>query len=115
MEVSLVNSAGRSFCWNYVTDTFYDNHADDNVVAIMQVLRFCCNFAGGTFCYSYVESLCCNYAGDCFYYSYAVRSFSSTLQETVPAANKWVTIFIVIVQVGLSITIMQMVLSAVHS
>ena len=35
-------------------------------VAIMQVLRFNCNYAGGTFYYSYVGgSFCCNYAGDC--------------------------------------------------
>ena len=26
-----VNSAGGSFCWNYVTDTLYSNYAGDNV------------------------------------------------------------------------------------
>ena len=36
-------------------------------VAIMQFLRFYCNYVGGTFCYIYVgRSFCCNYAGDCF-------------------------------------------------
>ena len=36
-------------------------------VAVMQVLRFNCNYAGGTFYYSYVGgSFSCNYAGDCF-------------------------------------------------
>ena len=36
-------------------------------VAIMQVLRFHCNYAGGTFLYSYVGgSFYCNYADDCF-------------------------------------------------
>ena len=47
-------------------------------VAIMQALRFYCNYAGGTFCYSYVgESFCCNYTGDCFSLNYAGRSFYS--------------------------------------
>ena len=45
-------------------------------VTIMQAVRFYCNFAGGTFCYSDVgESVCCNYAGGCFCYNYTVRSF----------------------------------------
>ena len=47
-------------------------------VAILQALRFYCNYAGGTFCYSYVgESFCCNYTGDCFSLNYAGRSFYS--------------------------------------
>ena len=37
MKVSVVNSAGDSFCWNYGTDTFYGNYAGDNV---------CCIYAG---------------------------------------------------------------------
>ena len=38
MKVSVVNSAGDSFCWNYVTDLcIYDNYASDNV---------CCIFVG---------------------------------------------------------------------
>ena len=37
MKVSVVNSAGDSFCWNYETDTFYGNYAGDNV---------CCIYAG---------------------------------------------------------------------
>ena len=32
MKVSVVNSAGDSFCWNY--DTFYGNYASDNVRCI---------------------------------------------------------------------------------
>ena len=27
----IVNSAGGNFCWNFVTDTLYNNYADDNV------------------------------------------------------------------------------------
>ena len=37
VKVSVVNSAGDSFCWNYATDTFYGNYASGNV---------CCIFAG---------------------------------------------------------------------
>ena len=50
-EGSVVNSAGGSFCWNYATNTFYCNYAVD-VCRNMQVLRFYCNYLGGTFCYS---------------------------------------------------------------
>ena len=34
MKVSVVNSAGGSFCWDYATETFYGNHAGDNVCCI---------------------------------------------------------------------------------
>ena len=37
VKVSVVNAAGGSFCWNYVTDTFYINYEG----AII-----CCNYAG---------------------------------------------------------------------
>ena len=34
-------------------------------VAIMQILKFYCNYVGGTFCYFYVGgSFCCSYEGD---------------------------------------------------
>ena len=36
------------------------------------------------------------------------------MQFTVSSANIWVTIFIVIMQMGVSIAIMQVVFSAVH-
>ena len=35
------------------------------------------------------------------------------MQVTVPAANMWVTIFSVIMQMGVSVAIMQLVFSAV--
>ena len=31
VKVSIVNSAGGSFCWNYATDTFYATDAGDDV------------------------------------------------------------------------------------
>ena len=38
MKVSVVNSAGGSFCWNYAIDLcIYGNYASDNI---------CCIFAG---------------------------------------------------------------------
>ena len=37
MKVSVVNSAGGSFYWNYASDTFYRNYAGDNA---------CCIYAG---------------------------------------------------------------------
>ena len=40
VKVSVVNSAGSSFCWNYATDTFYGNYPCDMSVAFMQVLRW---------------------------------------------------------------------------
>ena len=36
------------------------------------------------------------------------------MQVTVSAANMWMTIFIVIMQMGVSVAIMQVVFSAVH-
>ena len=45
----------------------------------MQVLRFYCSYAGGTFSYSYVGgSRCYSHAGDCFCCNYVDRSFCST-------------------------------------
>ena len=64
-----------------------------------QQLFHICRFWGGTFC-----SRC----------NYVVRSFCCTLQVTVSAANMWVTIFILIMQMGVSVAIMQVVLSAVE-
>ena len=34
VKVSVVNSAGGSFCWNYAIDTFYGRYAGDNVHCI---------------------------------------------------------------------------------
>ena len=85
MKVSILNSAGGSFCWNYAADTLYSNYAGvlqlycnciaivlqlccrciATYVAIMQVLKFYCNYEGGTFYFTYVgndagDSFCCN-------------------------------------------------------
>ena len=36
VKISVVNSGGGSFCWNYATDTFYSYYAGANI---------CCNYA----------------------------------------------------------------------
>ena len=72
MKVSVVNSAGVSFCCNYATDTFYGNYASNNV---------CCIFAGFEVLVSVtgiLVDLSVTIAGDCFCSNYAVRSFYST-------------------------------------
>ena len=82
-----------SFCWNYVTNTFYGNYSGDNVF---------CIYAGFevVLCYRYVgESFSYNFACNCLCWNYAVRSFAALMQVTVSAANMWVTIFIVIMQI----------------
>ena len=69
-------------------------------VTIMQVLRLYCNYAGGSFYCSYV-------------------GFKKTLWSVCYGWGygkaEWVTIFIVFIQVGVSVAIMQVVLSAVHN
>ena len=83
--------------------------------SIMRVLRFYCNYAGDTLCYSYASgSFCCNHACDCFYANYAVRSFCSTFASDGLCVEYMGTI-IVFMQVEFSVAIMQVVLSAVHN
>ena len=65
--------------------------------AIMQVLRFDHNYAGDYFCWNY-----------------AVKSFRSSYVGNSSAANVWVTIFILIMQVEVSVSIMQVAFSAVN-
>ena len=50
-EISVVNPASGSFCWNYATDAIMQVPTS---FAIMQVLGFYHNYAGSTFCYTYV-------------------------------------------------------------
>ena len=89
-------------------------------MAIMQVttsVAFWQVFSGVTFCYWYVGGSCCNnYVRGCFCCSYVVRGFCSAYagDSFCSAANMWVTIFIVIMQMGVSLAIMQVVFSAVH-
>ena len=72
-------------------------------------------FLGGIFCYCYVGgSFCCNLEGDCICCNYAVRSFWSTHSGDSSAAKIWVTIFVVIMQMGVSVGIMLVVFSVMY-
>ena len=88
VKVSVVNSAGGSFCQNYATDTFYGNYVRDNV---------CCIYEGFEVVLFVTRML--------------VDLSVAIKQVTVSAANMWVTIFIIIMHMG---AIMQVVFSAVH-
>ena len=46
-----------------------------------------------------------NYAGDCFCWNYAVKSSCSTYVGNSSAANIWVTIFVLIMEVEVSVAI----------
>ena len=73
-----------------------------------QCLLNFCRFWGGTFFYWYVDgSFCYNYAGDSFCCNYTARCFCSTYAVTVSATNVWMLM-------GVSVTIIQVVFSAVH-
>ena len=72
MKVSVVNSAGCSFCWNYATDTFYGNYAGDKTSCIYAGFEVVLSVTG------MMVDLCYNYAGDCFSCNYAIRNFCST-------------------------------------
>ena len=94
MKASIVNSADGNFCWNYGTDTFYGKNADDYV---------CCTVG-----FEVVISV----TGTLMDLSVAIMQVTVSvaimeldvsaahLQVSVSAANTWVTIFIVIMQVG---------------
>ena len=83
-------------------------------VAIMDVLKFCCNYVRGTCCYNYVGgSFCCNDTGDCFCCHLQLEVSAAFMQVKVFPANKWVRSFIEIMQVE-SAAIMQVAFSAVH-
>ena len=64
-------------------------------VAIMQVLKFYCNYADGSFCYSYVVDL--SVATMQMAVSVVIIHldvFVALMQAIVSAAYMWVTIFI---------------------
>ena len=110
MKVSVVNSAGGSFCCNYATDPcIYGNYASDNG---------CCIFVGFQVLLSVSDMLVdLSVAIMQVTVSVAVMQLevsAAHMQVPVSAANMWVTVFIVIMQMGVSVTIMEVVFSAVH-
>ena len=104
MKVSVVNSAGGSFCWNYAADLcIYGNYASDNACSI---------FAGFQVLHS-VTGMLVDLSVTIMQVTVSVAVMQlkvsvAHMQVTVSAANKWLTIFIVI------IAIIQVVFSAVH-
>ena len=101
MKVSIIISAGGSFCGNYATDLcIYSNYASENV---------CCILAGFQVLLSVTDMLV-----DLSVKIMQVTVSVAVMQLEVSAANMWVTIFIVIMQMGVSIAVMQVLFSAVH-
>ena len=109
MKVSVVNSAGSSFCWNYATDTFHGNYVGENACCIYASFEVVLSVTG-MLMDLYVVIMQVNV-------SVAIMQLevsATHMQVTVSATNIWMTIFIVIMQMGVSVTIMQVVFSAVH-
>ena len=82
-------------------------------VVVMQVLRFGCNCACGTFCYflDLSDAIMQVTDSDAIMYLEVSAAF---IQVTVSAANTWVTIFYCNYAGGVSVAIVQVVFSAVH-
>ena len=87
MKVSVVNSAGGSFCWNYLRNTFYGNYVADNVCCIYAVFELVLSVTGMLVDLSVTIM--------------QLESSAAHMQVTVPAANMRVAIFIVIMQLTL--------------
>ena len=109
MKVSIVISAGGSFCCNSATDLcIYSNNASDSI---------CCILAGFQVLLS-VTGMLVDLSVTIMQVTVSVAVIqlevsAAHMEVTVSAANMWVTIFIVIMQMGVS-AIMQVVFSAVH-
>ena len=103
MKVSVVNSTGRSFCWNYET------HTTDNV---------CCIYAGfGVVLFVTRTLVALSVAIKQVTVSVVIMQLEVSgahMQVTVSAANICVRIFVVIMQMGVFVTTMLVVFSAVH-
>ena len=110
MTVSVVISAGGSFCCNYATDLcIYGNYTRYNA---------CCILAGFQVLHS-VNGMLVDLSVKIMQVTVSVAVMqlevsAAQMQVTVSAANMWVTIFIVIMQMGVSAAVMQVVFSAVH-
>ena len=108
MKVSVVTSAGGSFFWKYVTDTFHGNYAVD----------VCCIYAGFKTVLSDTRMLVdLSVAIMQETVSVAIMQLevsAAHVQVIVSAANMWVTIFIVIMQMGDSVATKQKVFSIAH-
>ena len=111
MKVSVVNSAGGSFCCNYATDLcIYGSYASDNV---------CCIFTDFQVLLS-VTGILVDLSVTIMQVTVSVAVMqlevsAALMQVTVSAANMWGTIFVIMGDGRWdSVTIMQVVFSAVH-
>ena len=101
MKVSVVNSAGGSFCCKYATDLcIYGSCASENA---------CCIFAGFQVLLSVTDMLV-DLSVTIMQVTVSVTVMqlevsAAHVQVTVSAANMWVTLFIVIMQMGVSVAI----------
>ena len=85
VRVHVFNSAGVNVCCNYATDTLWQ-------LCKLQRLLHLCRFSCGIFCYWYLNNMQVTV-------SVAVMQLEASaihIQVTVPAANMWVEIFILI-------------------
>ena len=109
MKVSVVNSAGGSFCWNYLRNTFYGNYVGDNVCCIYAVFELVLSVTGMLVDLSVaIMQVTVSVA------IMQLEGSAAHMQVTVPAENMCVAIFISIMKMGVSVAIMQVVFSAVH-
>ena len=110
MKVSVVISAGGSFCCNYATDLcIYGNYASDNVCCILADFQVLLSVTGMLVDLSVtIMQVTISLA------IMQLEVFAAHTQVTVSATNIWVTIFIVIMQMVVSVAIIQVVFSAVH-
>ena len=95
VKVSVVSSASSSFCCNYVTDTFCGNYTGGNV---------CCIYAGFEVVLSLtgmlVDLSVVIMQVTVFVAIMQLEGSAAHMQVPVSAANMWVTIFIVIMHMG---------------
>ena len=99
MKVSVVNSAGGSFCCNYATDLcIYGNYASDNVCCILADFQVLLSVTGMLVDLSVtIMQVTVSVA------VMQLQVSAAHMQVTFSAANMWVTIFTVIMQMGVSV------------
>ena len=100
VKVFVVNSAAVSFCWNLQPTLSIAIMQLPTSVAIIQVLRFYCNYIGGTFCCTYVCGLLVAVMKVTVSVAFMQWEVSATLFE--------------IMQVGVSVAIMEALFSIVR-
>ena len=110
VRVSVVISAGGSFCCHYATHLrIYGNYASDNI---------CCILAGFQMLLS-VTGMLVDLSVTIMQVTVSVAVMQlevsvAHMQVTVSAPNIWVTILTIIMQMGVYVAIMHVAFSALH-